>query len=814
VSSPVSPARLTEFLRARQHDILVRWEAAVRALPTASQLDQLTLLDHIPSLLDRIADLAASNATDADGAGNAHSLHRLDEGFDLTEVIVELGMLRDCVVGLWHEDVVTPLYLAELRSLQRAIDQAVLEAVMRFTQARDRTLAAIDQIVTVALESADLDELLRRLLGVFVKLTPAVDTAAILLREGDVLRVHATCGLGDAIPVGTVFPIGDGFAGAVATSAVPMTVRLAADDPLVESPKLRELGLQTLYGVPLLEAERVIGITYMGSRTAPDFSVQDKRLLVAMAARAGTSIVQHLLAARVEERELQLRVLADNIPQLAWMSDAKGRIFWVNQRWLDYTGVPVEQLDGEGRWQFLPPERVDEVARRIETAMAAGEPWESMDPLRDADGHFRWFLCRGIPIRDDSGPIVRWLCTCTDVTLRRFLDQATALLSSTLDYEQTLERLARLVVPDLADWCAVDLAIEGDIRRVAITHEDPAKLELANEYAARYGHMGMGVDKVVQSGEPTYAPRITDESLAAGVPDPAQRAMLTTLGLRSAIIVPLTARGRVLGAITLLTSESRRIYQPQDLEIALELGRRAGIAVDNARLYAAAQQAVRVREDVLAIVSHDLRNPLGAVDLSASMLMQRTGNDARARKQLEIIRRSTMRMEHLITDLLDMASIQAGRLSLTLEPHDAEQLVIEAIETHAPIAAERQIDLHADAHLDGVTLRCDRERMSQVFGNLISNAIKFCRPGDQITLVATADERHARFEVRDTGPGIAASELPRIFDPYWTAQRHGKKGTGLGLYICKGIVEAHGGTLSAKSELGAGATFIVTLPRA
>ena len=813
--SEPAPTRLTQFLRTRQHDILARWEAAVRALPTASQLDQLTLIDHIPALLDQIAALAAHDGADPKAVSQAHSLHRLEEGFDLPEVVTELGILRDCVLGLWHDDEVTPMRIEELRTLERAIDQSVLEAVGRFTQARDRTLAAIDRIVTVALESTDLDQLLHRLLGVLVETTPAIDTAAILLREGDMLRVRAEIGLNHAVPMGSAFAITEGFAGAIATSAVPMTVRTATQDPLIQSPTIRELGLQTIYGVPLLEGEHVIGVAHMGSRTAPDFSIQDKRLFAAMAARASTSIVRHLLGERVAERELQLRVLADNIPQLAWMSDAQGGVFWVNQRWLDYTGVSAEELAAGGQRRIYPPERVDEVANRIAGAIAAGESWESTEPMRGVDGHYRWFLARGIPICDPGGKPLRWLCTYTDVSLQRFLDQATALLSTSLDYEQTLEQLARLAVPDLADWCAVDLASDGDIRRVAITHADPDALERARQHSARYPQQSdMGVARVVRTGEPLYMPLLTEEVLAASVPDPAERANLSPFGLRSVIIVPLTARGRVLGAITLVTSNSGRTYHPPDLEIALELGRRAGLAVDNARLYAEAHQAVRVREDVLAIVSHDLRNPLGAIDLSASMLMQRTGNDARMRKQLEIIRRSSTRMEHLISDLLDMASIQAGRLSLTLEPHDAAQMVAEVIDTHAALAAERQIDLHADAHVAGVTLRCDRERLSQVFGNLMSNAIKFCRPGDQITLRATADATHARFDVCDTGPGIAASELPRIFDPYWSAQRHAKKGTGLGLYICKGIIEAHGGMLTAASEVGAGATFTVTLPRA
>jgi signal transduction histidine kinase len=301
--------------------------------------------------------------------------------------------------------------------------------------------------------------------------------------------------------------------------------------------------------------------------------------------------------------------------------------------------------------------------------------------------------------------------------------------------------------------------------------------------------------------------------LAATYDDPAQIAMLVDLGLHSAIIVPLTARGRVQGAITLLMSDSQRVYQQSDLEVAVELGRRAGIAVDNARLYREAQEAVRLREDVLAVVSHDLRNPLGAIDLSASMLLQKN-HDARARKQLEIIRRSASRMEHLITDLLDVASIQAGRLALDKTPNDADKLVAEVVDMHASLAAEKQILLTARTSLHGVAIQCDRERIGQVFGNLLSNAIKFCRPGDRIEITGSSDGARATFAVRDTGPGISADALPHLFEPYWSAKQHAKQGTGLGLYICKGIVEAHGGTITVASAPDAGATFTVTLPLA
>jgi hypothetical protein len=265
------PHRLAGFLRARQSEILARWEAAVRALPSARAIDQLTLIDHIPALLDHIAEIADHGGPLPRNDVAAHSVHRLEEGFDLGEAVTELGMLRDCVLGLWRDELLGPIHVDDLRVLDHALDIAIGEAVEQFTASRERTVAAIDRIVTAALESVDLDELLQRLLEVMLETTPAVDTTAILLREGDRLRVRAATGLDRELEIGFELAIGEGFAGAIAATAQPMSIREGLQDERIKSPMLGKLGLQTLYGVPLLDGGHVIGVAHMGSRTAPDF---------------------------------------------------------------------------------------------------------------------------------------------------------------------------------------------------------------------------------------------------------------------------------------------------------------------------------------------------------------------------------------------------------------------------------------------------------------------------------------------------------------------------------------------------------------
>ncbi|HTR49754.1 MAG TPA: ATP-binding protein [Kofleriaceae bacterium] len=291
-------------------------------------------------------------------------------------------------------------------------------------------------------------------------------------------------------------------------------------------------------------------------------------------------------------------------------------------------------------------------------------------------------------------------------------------------------------------------------------------------------------------------------------------------GLRVVYGVPLVRKGHVFG-VACIGSSSTAELSLQDQRLLAALVARATLAIARhvdrelaERAAATSAEAVKIREDVLAIVSHDLRNPLGTVELAASMLDGHLEGDPRGRKHVDTIRRSVDRMEHMIRDLLDTASIQAGRLALERRPEDARALLEEVVEVHAPIAAERGIRIERAGELSGVRLDCDRERLAQVFGNLVGNALKFCRRGDTLAIAAAREGARVRIVFRDTGPGIADHDLPHLFEPYYSARRHFKQGTGLGLYICKAIVEAHGGVIAVDSALGRGTTFAVTLPAA
>ena len=237
------------------------------------------------------------------------------------------------------------------------------------------------------------------------------------------------------------------------------------------------------------------------------------------------------------------------------------------------------------------------------------------------------------------------------------------------------------------------------------------------------------------------------------------------------------------------------------------------VELDNVRLVGEAQDALRAREDLLAIVSHDLRNPLGVVLASTSLLLKSNlppDKQERARRQGEAIQRAGNRMNRLIRDLLDFASIQAGRLSVSVRPQDVAAMVAEVLEVLEPLAAAKSTKLVADVVPD-LAIRCDHDRVIQLFSNLIGNSIKFTPDGGTITVRAAPDGDVVRFSVIDTGPGISPEELPHVFDRYYQAQRRNRDGIGLGLSIAKGIVEAHGGRIWVESEEGKGSTFSFTL---
>ncbi len=348
--------------------------------------------------------------------------------------------------------------------------------------------------------------------------------------------------------------------------------------------------------------------------------------------------------------------------------------------------------------------------------------------------------------------------------------------------------------------------LSGDDETVEVvsTHGYPESSTAAFRRMPATAHTPICV--AIARDEPIYL-----ESPEAEAAFPLVKPVNTVGGSRVAL--PFSTSTGLRGCLALSFSEFRA-FDAHDRDFMMALAHQCGQALDRAHLYAEARAIARSREELLAIVAHDLRNPLSALT-TATGLMRRSPPSAGAEQfqsRLTTIERSARRMNHLIQDLLDLARFQAGTLVLNHERLTARELLQEVHDSHSMLAAEKSLQLSVVPVDPSTLVRCDRDRVLQAFSNLVGNAIKFTPEGGQIVLAAAGQPGAVVFSVRDTGPGISPEHLPQLFDRYFQVDPANRNGVGLGLSIVKAIVDAHGGKLSVESQPGHGAVFTFALP--
>jgi signal transduction histidine kinase/CheY-like chemotaxis protein len=394
---------------------------------------------------------------------------------------------------------------------------------------------------------------------------------------------------------------------------------------------------------------------------------------------------------------------------------------------------------------------------------------------------------------------------------RTLLADASAALASSLAYSETVAAVGNLLVPTFADLCLVDLIRPGGEheRIAAFAGTIPFEVCDAMRAAAFHSTPPSAQERVLLTGQTV---ELFGETCVEAVPAEVADGVQPT----GVLAVPLAVRGRCLGVLSLFFLDSTRSYASSDLALAEDLGRRIAVALDNAYLYGEAQEAVRARDNVLSLVSHDLRNQLSAVLLGIeSVVAMAPSTDRRKdRRRLDIVRRNAELMHKMTDDLLDVSSIEAGTLAMSCAPSSLRALLMDAHESAAPIARDAGIELAVAVPPGDATVLCDRERTLQVLANLIGNAAKFVPRGGKVGLRAERDEAAWSLIVEDNGPGIARDAQRHIFERHWQARATARKGHGLGLYISKKIVEGMGGKISVESDLGRGATFAIRLPSA
>ncbi|WP_224364097.1 sensor histidine kinase [Hyalangium versicolor] len=399
----------------------------------------------------------------------------------------------------------------------------------------------------------------------------------------------------------------------------------------------------------------------------------------------------------------------------------------------------------------------------------------------------------------------------------RFLANVSKVLAESLDYPTTLRSLTGLIVPTVAEWCIIDVVEEtGKIRRVAWNHSDPTKawvLRALEERAAPDWSSPQPSVRAMLSGQPVLVPQLTESLVVTHSRDAENARLVRELATRSFIAVPLIARGRTLGAITVGSSNARRAYGPSDVTFAEELARRAAMAVDNARLYQEAQEGIRVREEFLGIAAHELKTPITTMRFTLQAFFRRHEHlpEQHLGKVLRTTEKQLDRLLHLVNELLEVSRLHAGYLDLQREQVDLSAVAHEVVEYFAARIAQSgsQVGLRAPEPVVGIW---DRSRLEQVVANLLDNALKF-GAGKPVTLAVARRDGMARLVVEDHGIGIPPERLPHVFERFERAvsTRH-YGGFGLGLYIVRSIVEALGGTVHVKTQPDEGSTFTVELP--
>lgn len=577
------------------------------------------------------------------------------------------------------------------------------------------------------------------------------------------------------------------------------------------------------------EAGEVVGVTC----AAVDITERKQ----AEAEREGLLVRERAARWEAEQSQQQLTTIFETSPVGMGFLDHEQRFIAINQALAEINGLTREEHLGHSIAELfgtVDPGIVELFAK----IYAIGEPFVSPEfavnvPGRD-DRRPGYYYVYYLPIRSSKGPVQSTIVYVVDVTERvrleqgqRFLSEASKVLASSLDYQTTLERVAQLTVPSLADWCTVHVIEEDDsIQQLAIAHVDPSKVSWARELEKKYPfdpNQPRGAALSLRTGASDLVSEIPDEMLVQAARDPEHLQILREVGFKAVMTVPLKVHDKILGVISFIAAESGRRYHENDVRLAEELAHRAALAIDNARLYRTAQRdrsqaeaANRIKDEFLAVLSHELRTPLNPILGWAKLLRTRSFDPVQSARALETIERNARLQTQLIEDLLDISRILQGKLSLNVTPVNLVAVVAAALDTVRLSAEAKSIRLRKVFAPDIGHILGDSGRLQQVVWNLLSNAIKFTPAGGQVEVHLERKGMEVQITVSDTGIGITADFLPYVFDYFRQADSSSTRrfgGLGLGLAIVRHIVELHGGTVSVHSlGKGKGTTFGVRLP--
>ncbi len=589
---------------------------------------------------------------------------------------------------------------------------------------------------------------------------------------------------------------------------------------------------------PLKTGGRVLGGLILGFKEERPFSPEDREFVVSIAQQCALAIGRTQLyqaerhaRTQAEDAEGRYRILAEAMPQIVWTSTPDGFIDYYNAQFYKFTGL----TPGEGYgWDWESLVHLDDIKKVVSAwkySLETGTEFEVEARMRQADGYYLWVLTRALPLQDSHGRTVRWLGTITDIDGQKrnqerfgFLAQASAVLSSSLDYEETLVAVARLAVPLLGDWCAVHVVgADGNPCPLVVAALDEETRALAEEVERTEpipADAGYGYSYALRTGLPRMYRDIAGKAVPGSLLSPLRMRLMERLSIVSAICVPVVVRGKAMASISLGTAESQRRYTDRDLETAIEFARHISFAIENALLYREGQKiqeelrlANEAKDEFLGLMSHELRTPITTLYGGAKILRSRGKflDEEHKDSLLSDIETEAEGMHRMIEDLLVLARTGSGE-QVSTEPILANRLVDKVVRSFQLHKPGRPISVNYAPDL--LPVMADNTYMEQILRNLMSNADKYSPPGVAIELDLQNHGDEVEIRVLDRGNGIDPEEAELIFTRFYRAERtaRGVRGMGLGLTVCRKLVEAQGGRIWAEARAGGGTEVAFALP--
>jgi PAS domain S-box-containing protein len=603
---------------------------------------------------------------------------------------------------------------------------------------------------------------------------------------------------------------------------------------------------KAFWSVPLKAEGRKLGLLGMGFFEQRKFTTDELGFVDTLAYQCAEALLRASRLEAEEEARRWFSTTLRSIGDAVIATDQRGRVTFLNPIAERLTGWQEEAALGQPLdvvFRIISEDTRSPVESPVSKVLREGKVigLANHTVLLPKTGPEVPIDDSGAPIRNEAGEIVGVVLVFRDVSRDKrlearnaFLAQVGEALASSLDYENTLATVASLAVPQLADWCAIDLLVPGttSIKRVAVAHVDPAKVELAQLLGERYPtpeDAPRGVPHVIRSGKPELYTEIPQELVERSARDAEHLRIMRELDLRSAICVPLCTHGRNFGAMSFVYAASERRYNAEDLAFAEDIAARAAMAIENSLalketaaahqrerwLREQAERTNRLKDEFLATVSHELRTPLNAI-LGWTLTLRRDSIDVDTERALSVIERNARAQATLIDDVLDVSRIVSGKLTLRLVPTSVADAARAAVETVTPAAEAKGISIDCEIPTEPTMITADAARLQQVIWNLLSNSVKFTPKDGRVALRVFREDSEVCVTVQDSGEGIRPELLGAIFEPFHqadssTTRRHG--GLGLGLSIVKQLVAAHGGSVRAESEgPGQGSLFTVRLP--